>query len=72
MSSIEISELLEPSVPERLRLVEAIWDSIAEHPDALPFSDAERVELDRRWTDHLKDPTAGAPWSDVKARIIKR
>jgi len=72
MSSIEMSAVLELPVPERLRLVEAIWDSIAEHPDALPLSDAEREELDRRWADYLKDPAAGAPWSEVKARIIAR
>lgn len=72
MSSIEMSAVLELPVAERLRLVEAIWDSIAEHPDALPLSDAEREELDRRWADYLKDPTAGAPWSEVKARITKR
>ena len=72
MSSIEISALLELPIPERLRLVEAIWDSIAEHPDALPLSDAEHEELDRRLADYLKDPAAGAPWSEVKARIIAR
>ncbi len=67
-----MSTVLELPIAERLRLVEAIWDSIAEHPDALPLSDAEREELDRRWTDYLKNPTAGASWSEVKARIIKR
>lgn len=72
MSSIEISALLELPIPERLRLVEAIWDSIAEHPDALPLPDAEHEELDRRLADYLKDPAAGAPWSEVKARIIAR
>ena len=72
MSSIEMSAVLELPVAERLRLVEAIWDSIAEHPDALPLSETEREELDRRWADYLKDPTAGAPWSEVKARIVKR
>lgn len=70
MSSIEMSAVLELPVAERLRLVEAIWDSIAEHPDALPLSDAEREELDRRWADYLKNPAAGASWSEVKPRII--
>jgi len=67
-----LAEIVSLSVDERIRLVEAIWDSIAEHPDALPLSDAEREELDRRWADYLKDPAAGAPWSEVKARIIAR
>jgi putative addiction module component (TIGR02574 family) len=72
MGRIELSAVLEMSISERLRLVEAIWDSIAKHPDALPLSDAEREELDWRWTEYLKDPTAGAPWAKVKARITAR
>ena len=69
---IELAAVLEMSINERLRLVEAIWDSIAEHPDALPLSGAEREELDRRWADSLNDPAAGAPWRDVKPRITSR
>jgi len=72
MGSIELSAVLEMSINERLRLVEAIWDSIAEHPDALPLSGAEREELDRRWAEYLKNPAAGAPWAEVKARITAR
>jgi putative addiction module component (TIGR02574 family) len=59
-------------ISERLRLVEAIWDSIAEHPEALPLSGAEREESERRWAEYLKDPAAGAPWAEVKARITAR
>jgi putative addiction module component (TIGR02574 family) len=68
MAKIERSAMLEMSISERLRLVEAIEDSIAEHPEALPLSDAEREELDRRWAEYVKDPVAGAPWAEVKAR----
>ena len=72
MSDIEISALLELPLAERLRLVEAIWDSIAEHPDALPLTEAERLELDRRWAVYVRNPDAGSSWSDVRARIISR
>ncbi|HTO81595.1 MAG TPA: addiction module protein [Methylomirabilota bacterium] len=72
MSEIEISALLNLPLAERLRLVEALWDSIAEHPDALPLTDAERVELDRRWAEYVQDPTGGSSWADVKARITSR
>jgi len=72
MSGIELSSVLKLPVKERLRLVEAIWDSIAEHPEALPLSDAERKELDRRWENYLKDPDSGSLWSEVKARIASR
>jgi putative addiction module component (TIGR02574 family) len=60
MGWIELSAVLEMSISERLRLVEAIWDSIAEHPEALPLPDTEGEELDRRWAAYVKGPTAGA------------
>jgi putative addiction module component (TIGR02574 family) len=48
MKSIRLSDVLELPVAERLKLVEAIWDSIAEAPDALELTEAQRVELDRQ------------------------
>lgn len=72
MSNIEWSALLKLPVSERLRLVEAIWDSIAAHPEAIALSDSEREELDRRWAECLQNPDAGSPWSEVKARLISR
>jgi putative addiction module component (TIGR02574 family) len=68
---MSLAELLKLPVPERIRLVEAIWDSIAAAPDALELSDAEREELDRRWEAFERDPSVGSPWADVRARILR-
>ena len=72
MGRIELSELLELPISERLRLVEALWDSLAEEPGGVPLTEAEREELDRRWVEYAKNPTAGSSWSEVKARILAR
>lgn len=72
MSEIELSAVLKLPVSERLRLVEPIWDSIAADPKAVAMSDEERVELDRRWANYLKDPTSGSSWAEVKAHIASR
>jgi len=72
MKPIRLSDVLELPVAERLKLVEAIWDSIAEAPDTLKLTEAQRAELDRRLDDYEKDPEAGSPWPEVKARILKR
>jgi len=69
MGEMSISELLKLPVAERIKLVEAIWDSIAAAPDALELTDAEREELDRRWTAYERDPSVGSPWAEVRARI---
>lgn len=67
--AIELSEILELPVEQRLKLIEAIWDSIAEFPEAIPLTEAQKHELDRRLDDLEKNPDAGSPWPEVKARI---
>ena len=71
MKSIRLSDVLELSVSDRLKLVEAIWDSIADAPEALELSDAQRAELDRRLEEYERNPSAGSPWGEVKSRILK-
>ena len=72
MKPIRLSDVLELPISERLKLVEAIWDSIVEAPEVLELTEAQRAELDRRLDDYEKNPDIGSPWSEVKARILKR
>lgn len=69
MGEMSISDLLKLPVAERIKLVEAIWDSIAAAPNALEMTEAERQELDRRWAAYERDPSVGSPWAEVRARI---
>ena len=62
------------SIAERLQLVGDVWDSIAtEQPDAtaLPVSNSERAELDRRLAAHDTDPGTAVPWSEVRAALTR-
>lgn len=72
MKAIQLSDVLELPVAERLKLVEAIWDSIAASPEALSLTEAQRTELERRLEEYEQNPDAGSPWAEVKARILKR
>jgi putative addiction module component (TIGR02574 family) len=65
-----MSDVLELPVSERLELVGDIWDSIAQAPDAVELTEAQRVELERRLEAYRRDPNAGSPWTEVKARIL--
>ena len=71
MSFLSVSELLKLPVAERIRIVEAIWDSIAAVPEAVELSQAQREELDRRWDAFERDPAAGSPWAEVRTRILR-
>jgi putative addiction module component (TIGR02574 family) len=59
MKPISLAEVLALPVAERLKLVETIWDSITEVPEALQLTTAQEAELDRRLDAYRKDPTAG-------------
>jgi putative addiction module component (TIGR02574 family) len=72
MGSVSLSEVLEMEVPERIRLAQAFWDSIAQVPDAVPLSEADKAEIDRRLEAYYRDPKAGLSWSEVKAKLLGR
>lgn len=57
------------TISERLELMEALWDSLIESPDALPLGDAQRAVLDQRLVAYEKEPTEGSTWHEVRARI---
>ena len=65
------SELMKLTADERLELVEDLWDSIAldEMP---PLTDEQKEEIDRRYAEHLHDPSSASKWEDVKARLLAR
>jgi putative addiction module component (TIGR02574 family) len=72
MSPAQLEEILNLSIEERIQLIEAVWDSIAEHPESLPLTEAQRTELDRRLADHLRDPDAARPWSEVRDSLARK
>jgi len=68
--TVSLAELLELPVEERLKLLEALWESIAELPEALELTEAQKQELDRRLAAYQQDPEAGVPWPELKARLL--
>lgn len=64
-----ITEILALSAAERMRLVEAIWDSIVTIPEALPLTQWQKEELDRRLAEFEADPDSGATLEEAFARI---
>jgi putative addiction module component (TIGR02574 family) len=66
----DLSSILELPPSERLQLVEAIWDSLVEVPEAVPISDALREELDRRLEAYYADPASARPWSEIKEELF--
>ena len=59
-------------IEDRLALVEEIWDSIAVDSAAVPLTEAQRAELDRRIADHEAAPNDVVSWEEVKTSTIDR
>jgi putative addiction module component (TIGR02574 family) len=72
MGKVARKDILNLSVAERIALIGDIWDTIAEVPEAVGLTEAQKAELDRRLDAYRKDPTAGEPWPVVRDRIAKR
>jgi putative addiction module component (TIGR02574 family) len=59
------------SIPERIALAQALWDSIASQPRP-PLSEAKRAELARREAEDDAKPDEVVPWEQAKAEILAR
>ncbi len=70
MKTISASDIAEMPVQQRIQLVEDIWDSIAEMPEAVNIPDWHKQELEKRLGAYHANPDGGSPWSEVKKRIM--
>lgn len=58
------------SQEERLTLLEQLWDSL--EPGAVPFTEAQRAELDHRLDEIDHGDVEGIPWEEVVRQIRGR
>ena len=58
------------SIPDRITLVEEIWDSIAEENEAFELTDVQKRELDRRLESAQTKPRQGRTWEEIKAEFM--
>jgi putative addiction module component (TIGR02574 family) len=66
MKALGIDQL---SAAQRILLVEEIWDSIAAEEAAIPLTEAQKQDLQRRLAACEANPKAGSTWEEVKARL---
>jgi putative addiction module component (TIGR02574 family) len=64
-----LAELLDLGVPEKLELVEALWDSLADIPEELPVSDWQKEELAARRAAFKDHPESAILWDEAREKI---
>lgn len=60
------------SQEERLTLLEQLWDSLTVNPESVPFTPAQRAELDHRLDEIDRGDMEGIPWKEVVRQIRGR
>jgi putative addiction module component (TIGR02574 family) len=69
MSESLTNEIQKLTIPERILLVEEIWDGIARENEAFELSLNQRAELDRRSGSFAS--SGGRTWEEIKAEFLK-
>jgi putative addiction module component (TIGR02574 family) len=69
MAMIDIAAL---TPEQRLELLEQIWDSLSATPGAVPLTQPQREELDRRLDELDAEGPVGIPWEEVYRRLRDR
>ncbi len=72
MKKITATDVLELSIPERIQLVEDIWDTIATEAESVELTAEEKKIIDERLEAYHKNPDLGSPWEDVFQRIASK
>lgn len=70
-----ISEILKLSIPERILLVEAIWDSIAnetQNKSSYQLSKKQIKILEEELIAYSRNPEEGSSWEEIKEKIKKK
>jgi putative addiction module component (TIGR02574 family) len=59
------------SIEEKLQTMEALWDDLCQHQEALPVHDWQKEILDQREQMIGRGESRFSDWEDAKKRITK-
>lgn len=72
MKTITATDTISLSIPERIQLVEDIWDTIATEAEAIELTEDEKKIIDERLEAYHRNPDLASPWEDVYKKILSR
>lgn len=68
----DIPEISKLNIPEKILLVEELWDSIAAEETAVPIPRTHMMELDRRYEKYAAAPGNLLSLEELRSRIDLR
>lgn len=66
-----VQEIETLSVPEKIQLVEDLWDSVAASNANVSIPAWQKQELDRRKQVFLNNPASGMTWQEIKRSVLE-
>ena len=72
MKRLTATDTLDLSIPERIQLVEDIWDTVTAETESIQLTKEEKIIIDERLEAYHENPNLGSPWEDVYKRIINK
>ncbi len=74
--STKFSEIFKLSIPEKIILVEALWDSIANDGGEIGqqyiLSKEQEQFLEEELIAYSQNPEEGSSWEEIKQRLLKK
>ena len=68
----DLPEISKLSTPEKILLVEDLWDNISADDASIPVPESHKAELDKRHKQFQSAPGALLSLDDLRARVEKR
>jgi len=72
MVKIDMEAIRRLSVPDRVRLMNNIWDTLQPSAAQLPITDEQRELVRRRLAEHREDPDSTITLAELTARLESR
>ena len=68
----DLPEISKLSTPEKILLVEDLWDNISADDASIPVPESHKAELDKRYKRFQSAPGTLLSLDDLRARVEKR
>jgi putative addiction module component (TIGR02574 family) len=72
MKAIEIPEISDLSIPEKILFLEDLWDAISLEEKEIAVPESHKAELDRRLNQHLDSPGGLLTLEELQTNINER
>ena len=72
MTKALLDKVMALSGPEKLELIDKLWDSFEPEDEGLEVSKEEKQLLDERWERYLANPGSAMSLKELKVAVAKR